>query len=830
VKTPRAALVLAAVLVGACASVPPTPSVSTGLASPSPGSTNTPTISAAPLQPQPPTSQTLIGAALREGHIDYGTSLLYRAYALFGDPRLPAEYHGGGATEDLGLFDEAADPLQPVSADLRDQLAPFLVRPTDPRSVFNAPPPTASVTLAAFGSAGSGPGREAPHAAPLCDAQGWLSQTSQAHPVKVWAKCGENAGLAASFVLDALGMMDELWAIETALMGQPIADTKDNDPSPASPTIDVYLVFVLGCGSRRAPGCRDVYPGTPAWTASADPYVGKRGSRKSSAYIEIHEGILDDPDAFRTDLAHEFFHVLQRAHNSDIQFDADRNEYWFTEASATWAESAFLPDLAPRYTYKWFASFQHPEPYGVEPDIKLHTSVQSKDPLHFHEYASFVWPYFMRQELDDQGEAIAQIWRNVEGKTTFKQFTEEIDSQLTFKEHFRDFAVRNLDQKFKPSGDQPIKTYQDFDKMFPLDLPRFQPYDGEDASVGTECAGLVSPNCLVLKAAGPGDAQPIEFNQVPLGPLLAHYYHFQPDGAAKPDAPKVGQLVFDFSRLGPVDDLDIDFVVGIRDSESPGEVKWERRKVDKKNEPYRFCRTLKKDLVDQIYLVLSNHQKNERADPITGAFTVQPLTQPCLFGDLTIHHDDTSTFDDYSVHQEYTLNLHVDIRFENDQWVSNGGSWDLSGSGWTGPVGYPCHVPPRQEQHTLSGRGTWLLPGQAGTGAEGEGLLTFTILDHVPNLDILVWAHQTYADSCTSGGTDLIGFAWSGSHPSCLLQEYAAVSCTKAGTGPSPVGPDDTGPYDLTGSVTITTNASTSVTVTKDSVTGVLGASPPANP
>src|SRR5688572_5867026 len=44
-----------------------------------------------------PSSQEKIRAALAGGSIDYETSLVYRAYALFGDARLPDEFLGAGS-------------------------------------------------------------------------------------------------------------------------------------------------------------------------------------------------------------------------------------------------------------------------------------------------------------------------------------------------------------------------------------------------------------------------------------------------------------------------------------------------------------------------------------------------------------------------------------------------------------------------------------------------------------------------------------------------------------------------------------------------------------
>src|SRR5207248_11791082 len=84
-----------------------------------------------------PQARSLIGAALARGTIDYPTSLIYRAYALIGDPRLPAELVGSGSVDDdPGLFEEMAAAAAALAPGALNPYAPFLSRPTDPNSVF----------------------------------------------------------------------------------------------------------------------------------------------------------------------------------------------------------------------------------------------------------------------------------------------------------------------------------------------------------------------------------------------------------------------------------------------------------------------------------------------------------------------------------------------------------------------------------------------------------------------------------------------------------------------------------------------------------------------
>src|SRR5262245_56253187 len=109
---------------------------------------------AAQQDPAAERSQQLIAEAVESGRLDSDTSLVYRAYALFGDSRLPEQYVGSGAFEDNSLFVEAKLNWDTLSPSTRDRLTPFLVRPTDSRSIFsakqtaNTPPQSGTQTAA----------------------------------------------------------------------------------------------------------------------------------------------------------------------------------------------------------------------------------------------------------------------------------------------------------------------------------------------------------------------------------------------------------------------------------------------------------------------------------------------------------------------------------------------------------------------------------------------------------------------------------------------------------------------------------------------------------
>ena len=173
-----------------------------------------------------------------------------------------------------------------------------------------------------------------------------------------------------------------------------------------------------------------------------------------------------DKSDFRDTFIHEFFHVLQHAHNSDIGWARSAagpdSELWFVEASADWAAAHFdrtIIDWPARWAgrqadtavFEQFGEFQSLRWQR----LPLNLSVPNDDPRHLHEYMAFIWPYFMEQQTGGP-EAIANAWRAIESATTWDQAFAAIDAQLSFADNFHLFAIRNFNSDF--DGQNPIGT------------------------------------------------------------------------------------------------------------------------------------------------------------------------------------------------------------------------------------------------------------------------------------------------------------------------------------------------------------------------------------
>src|SRR5262245_45311301 len=160
-------------------------------------------------------AQTLIAQELEAGEIDFETSLVLRAYALFDDPRLPADLSGAGSFgEDNALFGQVKYYWNSFSPETQKILTPFVVRPTSSHSIFFKSNAETPLTL------------PDPEAAPTY-AQGdcsdnWASRDSAAHPFKVWIHCTDDYQADLD---EAIRITDDFWQREVEFMGPPILDT-----------------------------------------------------------------------------------------------------------------------------------------------------------------------------------------------------------------------------------------------------------------------------------------------------------------------------------------------------------------------------------------------------------------------------------------------------------------------------------------------------------------------------------------------------------------------------------------------------------------------------
>jgi hypothetical protein len=311
--------------------------------------------------------------------------------------------------------------------------------------------------------AGAAPGPDVPFMS-HCPA-GLHKSASDSH-FDVWT-CGASAAAVAE-AKKALDLAEKHYAAETALMGGPPIPDSGSPAEGGDKKIDVY-VAEPGAGqevTRWDPAIRDYRKSDLTVKDAAVTIDTDEKGTAASGWIVLNAARLGSP-AFESDFVHEFFHLLQNRTNVGY---CSRGKWWFTEASATWAEAYFVPATAEDEVYARYVK-------GFEKAPSLSLTSMVKDPSgSYHGYSSFIWPYFMQQEAG--ASSVAQVWKQLKGVTTCAGMNAVLNEVLSFAAYFKDFAVRNLDSplpnltgggsawpdKFGP-------RYQDLDPRFPQVLP-----------------------------------------------------------------------------------------------------------------------------------------------------------------------------------------------------------------------------------------------------------------------------------------------------------------------------------------------------------------------
>jgi hypothetical protein len=134
------------------------------------------------------------------GEISAEAGLIYKTFAVWGDPRLPAQYQG--ATEENGgdgVMRAIAEQGDGLSFEARATLSPFFLPPTDPESWWQLQHPAATNQAAAVDS--------------------WQAVSAAEGKIKVWYYSGE-ADAARQAGVMKVALDGKIWPKETSLMGR----------------------------------------------------------------------------------------------------------------------------------------------------------------------------------------------------------------------------------------------------------------------------------------------------------------------------------------------------------------------------------------------------------------------------------------------------------------------------------------------------------------------------------------------------------------------------------------------------------------------------------
>jgi len=399
--------------------------------------------------------------------------MLYRAYALFWDPRLPQEFDGIGSLGEDDFFTEAHRRFADLDVETKIKLAPFLERPTSPQG-YGCP--------------------VAENGQPVT----WQDSGAASPHFKVWA-CG--TGDAATDIDKVVDVLNDVYLVmaDPGAMGPALPDAGTADDG-GDTRIDVYLLDVVP--TRLRGGVQKPIEGLAAAAISADdPFVRP----KSSSYLMIGRPRLGDRAGLRRTVIHEVFHAQQYAHNYAITTVHPGATPWLFEASAAWAEWQFFRSAAPLVHGDYFTSGFRTAP---ELPLELPTLAAGSAGQLLHPRWAYLWPFFMQQEAGGDPAAVFDTWKAAASATTWNTFHREIDEQLRFVTAFRDFTVRNLNLDLGPA----IGTlYRDFDPEFPT---------GSSPTLNTDSA-ITQPGTVVQPIGGPeADGLPslsAQYDQVLVG-------------------------------------------------------------------------------------------------------------------------------------------------------------------------------------------------------------------------------------------------------------------------------------------------------------------------
>ena len=618
---------------------------------------------AAATSPPPPppgtgSSQTLIAQDLDAGLIDFGTSLIYRAWALFWDPRLPERYDGTGSTgEDQSLFPAIEAALGGLPTEQQAELEGFVARPTDARSPFGpaAAAPAAAARVAAAAAAPAPTKCVAPKQWVSMD---WPDDQSDTG-FRAWA-CDVSREAAQPVLTSVLAVGAKVWnAMTTAEpngMGLPVPDriAPQND---GNGKIDVYLLATNQCRDRNG-GCRSIGGNAVASARVSRPCNGFAPDQTEvedlagfppnacSGFMLLSRNRFDPANTtkFTADFAHEFFHILEYAHNfGGVYSWAFEGYHWYVEAAATWAEWYYSSVLGSSFddAYTEYTNFQ-------EDDESL---LQSNPSL--HPYASWAWPLFQTTERSPSNVFMA--WSVAEAADDMHQFDAALAVQLPFDETFRDFAVRNL----QPYEYAPPESSG-------LDADWWRAQDPKLATLPVDPHHLVSSGITLALGGAPTSkiSRPADVKA-----LAAQY-----ERVAITD-PKIRQITIDLGALDNTATANLDVVGRLQPVPGGPAEPWHR--VSASGDVLTLCRDEPTENFDLLYVVISN----ESADRVGNG----PDTDAAVKGTYTVESKDACAVPD-----------HYDLTFSGfsatgDTW-DGAATFDLTGAART--CDDPANFPP----------------------------------------------------------------------------------------------------------------------------------------
>lgn len=374
-----------------------------------------------------PTSNKLIDTALAAGTITEEQALIYKVYAEFGDPALPAQYLGdntglieGDAQQQIVSYVDRIGAANVPAATL-DVLYSFLVPAYYEGSWWHKQHPAARSVVARAVSPNCRPWVPGEICSVLTD---W--KKLEGLHVAVWYETANESVDMASAQILLQELETKIWPSLTTLMGRtPVSDLGSGlITSETDGRLDVMLVDMPGNSQGRT-----------------SPSASKCKATPTHIYLSRTlpiRGLL-------AQAAHEFMHAIQYSYDSKSCV----NDYYTTlEATAVWATNYVYPKNNWEHTYA--NSYLKGSYVGVAYDDR------TAPPL--FRYGAYVLPLFLQTRFD--ALIVKDIWDQT---LVYSQELYAINGALvgrgsTFEKEWPKFVASNWNR-------DTLDTYVKFDSL-----------------------------------------------------------------------------------------------------------------------------------------------------------------------------------------------------------------------------------------------------------------------------------------------------------------------------------------------------------------------------
>lgn len=407
-----------------------------------------------------PSSLDLIEADHEKGLLDLDTFWTYKLQALFEREKLPKDYKSSTpiycGTKVMTGLSEVRSRLKPETL---TALEPYLVRPTNPKSIFAQRLAKSNLTEAAPIRSGLGflfAGE--PLQRPTGKAPNMLWCSKKDVNITVWTPifvAGDKTSMdPCQYSASILGAIQNyhIWEGFSGLLGKtPPSDAKDAD-NGGDGTLDIYVAPP----SSKFDFSDPEEPGTYLWGLCIP--TGEGEDQTSPSYILINGALAGDQ--LGSTLAHELFHSFQFA------FNTEANDWWM-EGSATWAENFTEPTW--NMEHNWDERAFGPDEHSL---ISL-TSEQNK-----HEYAAYLFPFYLASKQGD--DIVATIWQNCARSGTMDAVEKALGGEEGFEKTFKEFAYMNWSQDQDPGVEkypEAVKVDDLHAHYFDESMPEKLPFD-----------------------------------------------------------------------------------------------------------------------------------------------------------------------------------------------------------------------------------------------------------------------------------------------------------------------------------------------------------------